>query len=153
MEQVFEYEIPVLHPIAVHFPIALLLVLAGIVCLWAALDRDALVRWAAWVAVIATAAALVAERTGEAMEEQSSGSAIVESLVSLHEQAAEWTTWAAALLAVCLILVTAGDRFWPARAGTPWPIRIGLLLLALFVAALVTWTGHIGGIMVWGVAA
>ncbi|MFT5145173.1 MAG: putative membrane protein [Rhodothermales bacterium] len=153
MDRVFEYEIPVWHPIAVHFPIVLLLAAAGCVLVWMVADSRALLRASAVLAFLGSAAALIAKQTGEQMEEEAAGSAIVESMLEIHESAADGVFVAAVALTALLCLVLLGDRWWPDRAGTPWGIRLALALLAVATAALVVWTGHVGGIMVWGVAA
>ncbi|MBO6576715.1 MAG: hypothetical protein JJ896_13885 [Rhodothermales bacterium] len=150
MDEVFEYQIEVLHPLAVHFPIALLIVAALVVAVWAWNDRQSTLRGAAALAVLGATAAVFAERTGEKMAEHSEGAPMVERFVELHESAADWTVLVSVALAVLLLTFLLGDRLWPHRAGTPRPVRISMALLALVAALLVAWTGHIGGVMVWG---
>jgi uncharacterized membrane protein len=153
MDRVFEYEIPVWHPVVVHFPIVLLLAAAGCVLVWMVMDNRAMLRASVVLATLGAVAALIAKRTGEQMEEEVAGSAIVESLLEIHESAADGVFLAAVALAALLCLVSFGDRWWPDRSGTPWGVRLALAVLALATGALVLWTGHVGGIMVWGVAA
>ena len=152
MEQVFEYTIPQLHPLLVHFPLALLLLAAGVVLVWALTDGGFWLRAGTLLSGLGAIGALLALRSGEAMEDDAAGAPLVDALLPLHEQAAEWTVWMAFALAALLIAVLFGsDRLWAHRPNIPLPVRLGVLLLAVLVAALVAWTGHIGGVMVWGV--
>lgn len=146
----FDYTIPVWHPIAVHFPIALLLVAAGAALVWAVRGTDF---WrGALLALLAlgTVGAFVARLTGEAMEEQSEGVPIVEALVEQHETGATWTLVLAATATLALVGVLVAERRGrPSGAVARW----GVALLAVAAAVAVGWTGHLGGLMVWGVPA
>ena len=72
-----------------------------------------------------------------------------------HEQAAEWTLWSA--LAAALLF--GGAAVWLRRLPAPTAvgerdpvlIRAVLAVAALVPAALVAYTAHLGGLMVWGV--
>lgn len=152
MGQVFEYQIPVLHPVVVHIPVALLVMMAVLVLVWAMRGSAFWLRAAAVVSVPGSLGALLAQRTGSAMEEESAGAPLVDALLPIHQQAAEWTVWVSCLVALCLVgLSIRSGRMWPHRRKVPVAVRLALLLAALAAAALVGWTAHVGGIMVWGV--
>ena len=154
MEQVLQYEIPVLHPVAVHFPLALLLAAALSAVVWAIRGQAFWRRVTLWLVLLGTGGALLAYFTGEPMEEHVEGVPIVVELVELHEQFALYTL----ILAGTALTGLAAASFWLERRTTlerdpPDPLGLRLVLTAavLAAAALVAWTGHIGGTMVWGV--
>lgn len=153
METFFPYEIPVWHPILVHFPIAFILAGALAASLWS-LRASALWRQIAlFLFTLGVAGGLGAYFTGEAMEEQAEGTPIVEELVELHESAALYTliVAGAVLLGLAVVSVWQARQDPSERRPDPLSVRLVLALLALAAAALVAWTGHLGGSMVWGV--
>ena len=155
MDLLTQYEIPYLHPLAVHFPLVLLLLagLAGIVyamrgtVVW----RTSVILFLA----LGAASAYWAQKTGQTLAEDVRGEPMVEAILETHSQASDWTLWAA-LGALAVFLVAA---FWlrklpaPTEVGQKDPVfvRIGLAVVALLPAALVAYTAHLGGLMVWGV--
>lgn len=152
METVFQYRIPVVHPLAVHFPLSLLLLAAVPALLWLARGTLFWRQCTFFMLTFGVAGALVAYFTGEAMEEQSEGVPIVDELVELHEDMALYT-----VIIACLALAFfAGMAFFarerPSGEPEPFWVRLGLALAVLVAAVLVAWTAHIGGTMVWGVA-
>lgn len=149
MDAVFQYEIPLLHPLAVHFPLALLLVGAAVVATWAVRGTDFWHRCGLLLFAAGFAGALFAYFTGETLKEQSEGTPIVDELVALHEDAALWTL----ILSGATLLALVGVLFWSRRDRLPTWARWLLAALALAAAGAVAWTGHIGGTMVWGVPA
>lgn len=154
MESVLQYKIPVLHPLAVHFPIALLLVGAAAALLWMIWGHTFWQRMALMLHALGFAGSLFAYFTGEAMEEQAEGVPMVDELVGLHEQMALYTVIMAGVTTLAFIgtvLYTLWRR--PATDRTPEPfwIRLALALLAIGTTLLVAWTSHIGSTMVWGV--
>lgn len=151
MDAAFEYYNPFLHPLVVHFPIVLLLLTAGAVLVWSIRDRRVWLRAAALLGWLGSVGAVVASKTGEALEEEVAGTPIVETLVDLHDTSADWTVLLAFVLTLCLTGLLLGDRFWSPRSGTPGLLRFVLALLAIATGAAVAWTGHVGGLMVWGV--
>ncbi|QXD15223.1 hypothetical protein GQ464_017765 [Rhodocaloribacter litoris] len=154
MDVVFQYEIPYLHPLVVHFPLALILVGALTVFLWLIRGTVFWQRCALFLYSLGMAGALLAYFTGEAMEEAVEGAAIVEELVELHEQMALYTLLFTGLTLAGLVGMAVWAHYRPiARPqGDPILLRVLLGLLALLSAVLVAWTAHIGGTMVWGVA-
>jgi uncharacterized membrane protein len=151
MDRVFEFEIPVLHPVVVHFPIVLLLLTAAAVLIWFFRDEVVWLRASALLGTMGAFAAFLATRTGETLEDEMQGEPMVELFADLHDSAADWTVLTAMLLAACLVALLFGGRLWARSTGTPAAVRLLTLLLALTVAGLVAWTGHLGGLMAWGV--
>ena len=152
METLFQYEIPVWHPLVVHFPIALILVAALATVVWSVRGTSFWRRYALLLFTLGMGGAVFAYKTGEAMEEQSEGSPIVEELVGLHEDLALYTL----VVTGVTLAAMAGLSWWLERRTAlqdPLAARLALALAALAAAVLVAWTAHVGGTMVWGVAA
>lgn len=153
IEALFPYEIPVWHPVLVHFPIAFILAGALAVGVWS-LRATAFWRQSALLLfALGMAGGLGAYFTGETMEEQAEGAPIVEELVELHEDAALYTLLATGvvLLALAALTLSHARRPLPERGPDALVPRLVLAVLAGVAAALVAWTGHLGGSMVWGV--
>lgn len=152
MEKVLQYRIPVLHPFAVHFPVALVLVALAFVMMWLIRDRIHWLVTAMYIQLIGFVGSLVAYFSGEAMEEQSEGVPIVEELVHHHEDMALAAVW---LIGVSLVSMFA-TRFFSNRdtthPGTRLRIRFLVSILAISAALVVAWTARIGATMVWGVS-
>ena len=143
-----EYTIPVLHPLLVHFPLALLVAAAPIAVVWA-LRRTTFWRDAALLLLaLGALGALAAYLTGEAMEEQSEGVPIVDRFVEQHETLALWTLGLAAAAMLAFAALSWYERQGSKAGGA---LRWAAALLAVAAAALVAWTAHLGGLMVWGV--
>lgn len=154
MEKVFQYRIPVWHPLAIHFPLVLLIVGAAAAVCWAIWGAAFWRRCALFLFSMGMLGTIFAYLTGEAMEEQSEGVPIVEELVELHEELALWTLIAAGLVLAgfAWISVRAERALRRGEAWTdPVAVRLGLTVVALLAAALVAFTSHVGGTMVWGV--
>lgn len=145
-------EIPYWHPVVVHFPIALLLFGAAMAVVYAVVGR------AFWRGVtllafaVGTLGAWAAVQSGETIHDAVEGTPIVEELVERHEEFGEWALW----LGVATSLLLLGIEVWNRRANRdaadPVALRLAVLALALAAAALVARAGHLGGLMVWGVA-
>lgn len=159
MDAVFRYHIPELHPLAVHFPIALLVAAALAALVWMGWGAPFWRRVTWLLTTLGMAGALFAWFTGDSIKEQAEGVPIVDELVGLHEQMALYALIASILSSVALGLLT-----WMARAGRSegsrfagmnpdrLSYRLGAGLLVLAAAALVACAGHIGATMVWGVS-
>lgn len=151
MDAVFDYRIPVLHPLAVHFPLTLLLAAAVAACFWMFRGTPFWRHCSAFLIFMSVPGALFAYLTGDAMAEQSEGVPIVDELVDLHEQMALYTLIASGVAAAALIVMLVRS----ARRGTskhdPIGSRVLVGLLIMIAAALVAWTAHIGATMTWGV--
>ena len=157
MSPIDTYEIPLWHPLVVHFPIVLILIGAVAVIVWAVSPRAFWYRAGAFAFVAGTATALLAYLTGEAAEDAGEDVPIVDEIVHLHEDMAIYTLAASLLATVAMILVkpallvlndaSRDSQEPPPAVGIRWAIAF----LALIAAVLVAWTSHLGGIMVWGV--
>ena len=151
MTEVFEYTVPLWHPIVVHFPVALLAT-AALASVVGVVHRTAFWRSVAVLLLgLGSAGAALAFFSGEAMEEQAEGVPIVDKLVELHEDMGRLTLIAAVLAWVGSSVVAYLVRDSTARQGSPLWARLVVAALALVAAGLALWTGHIGGTMVWGV--
>lgn len=155
MDLLTQYEIPYLHPLAVHFPIVLLL-LAGAVGMIYLVRGTAVWRHAAVVLLaLGAAGAFWAQETGESLEGDVRGEPMVEAILDTHEEAAEWTLWSALLALIAFAAASVWLRRLPAptEVGKQDPVlfRAALAAVALVPAVLVAYTGHLGGLMVWGV--
>ena len=162
MDLLAQYEIPFLHPLAVHFPLVLLLLGAGAAGLYLVLGRAGWRQAGLVLFVLGTASAWAAQETGHALAHAVEGDPIVEEVVERHESGAEWTLWMSALAAVAFGVVSVarlrrpkppaeGEEAPPPRTREPLWGRLLVVLPAWLAAALVAWTAHLGGIMVWGV--
>lgn len=151
MDQVFDYTIPVLHPLVIHLPLAFLPASAVLLLGWLVRDRASWLLLGVWSQLVGTAGAAAAVRTGEAMADQSEGVPIVERLVPVHESWGEATAWAAVALTALLVATWIWNRRATDRPGVPLPWRLALAVLGIAVASMALWTGHVGGVMVWGV--
>ncbi|HEX8297660.1 MAG TPA: DUF2231 domain-containing protein [Rubricoccaceae bacterium] len=157
-----QYEIPNLHPLAVHFPLVLLLLAAGVAVLYAAFGRPVWRLAALALFALGTVGTFAAQQTGETMEHEMEGEPIVDAVLGTHERMADYTLWAAIVATVVFGGLSAASRRGRRAGGTranglpaPEPLvwRVGALVPALAAAALVAWTSHLGGVMVWGVPA
>lgn len=151
MEAVFQYEIPVLHPVIVHFPPALMLAAAVAGLGWVVRGTAFWRKCLTFLLVLAAVGTAFAYVTGEAMYERSAGVPIIEELVHLHQQMGLY-----ALIAVGAALAgTVGCSVGEAQGlfAVPWWLRLLVGGAVLLAAALVLWTAHVGGTMTWGVMA
>ena len=127
-----------LHPLLVHFPIALILIAA------IAELVSATTRFPQWHTV-----AVANIRAGSAFAVVSAGAGwlLASSRIVEASHVLEWHRWLGTIAAVAVFgaaLATAG-----ARSQSPfalWVYRITLF----WAAALVAVTGHLGGLLVWG---
>lgn len=127
-----------LHPVLVHFPIALLIMAAAAECvLW--LSRDE--RWRLVVMVSLRAGAMSAIAAAVAGWRLAAMPSI-DSTPLL-----EWHRWlGTAVAALAALASIAGWAAAPRRTRTTWLYRA-----CLFAAGgLVPITGHLGGVLVWG---
>lgn len=154
-----------IHPIVVHFPIALLTVYT----LFEVARFPALVRqeWylpvKAVLLLIGVAGSVAALQTGEVAEQAFIGTPTMR-IVEMHAFFANLTTYVYVLLAVVYAVQWAeqagGERRVPPFAQWPWSVlraiarvfgRTGMLvLLSVVGCALLTITGALGGAMVYG---
>ncbi|WP_420454714.1 DUF2231 domain-containing protein [Rubrivirga sp.] len=162
MDLIAQYEIPFLHPLVVHFPLVLGLLGAGAAGCYLVLGRAVWRQAGLVLFVLGTAGAWVAAETGHDLAQAVEGDPMVEQVVDRHEEGAEWTLWTSALAAFSFGLVSVarlrrprppaeGEEPSPVRTREPLWGRLLVLVPAWAAAALVAWTAHLGGLMVWGV--
>lgn len=144
------YEIPLLHPLVVHFPIVLILVGAVAVVTWAVRDSVFWHHVATLAFGVGAASAFLAYLTGEDARHASEDVPIVEDVVELHEDLAIITLFAAAITLVALLIANLWRHESPDRSHVA-AVRWTIAALAVTAGVLVAWTAHLGGIMVWGV--
>jgi uncharacterized membrane protein len=149
----FEYEIPLLHPLAVHFPIAFILAGTASVLAWSISQRPFWYRVGALAFAGGLISAFAAYLTGEAAEDAAEDVPIVEEFVHLHEDLALYTLGVTVVTLVALALAQPGLLWGTNEAATRTGLlaRWGVVVLAVAAAVLIAWTSHVGGIMVWGV--
>ncbi|NNF03720.1 MAG: hypothetical protein HKN17_04560 [Rhodothermales bacterium] len=151
MDQIFDYTIPVLHPVVVHFPIALSVAAAVCAWVWLASDRVVWLQAVFYLSAGAFAGAVAAWLTGEEMEEQSEGVSIVETFVETHEALGLWSMISLGVVAAVAVLTIRYVRHDASRAGAAPVVRWTMAVLVTAAAVLIGVTAHFGGIMVWGV--
>ena len=130
-----------LHPLVVHFPVALLLLAAAIEFIRVFRDDARLGRLTIFLVGIGAAGAVVAAATGWVFAHESHPEQSMRATLTWHR----WLGLATAALSV-LAWVTA--RRWAdgPRRGTRWINRaIGWLAAGLLII-----TGHLGALLVWG---
>ena len=149
IKDVFDYTLPVFHPIFVHLPVALLPVafIAGIV--WVARPTHQWGFFTAGLLAVAAVGAVLAFMTGETLYAQSEGVPVVELFVDRHRQLGRLVMIAAIASFVLTVAALILDRH-PDRASAGRYGRFVSLALILVSVALVLVTAHLGGIMVWG---
>ena len=150
MEQLFQYEIPVWHPVVVHFPPALLVASLGAAIVWFVRGTRHWRRFLLFLLSLSLLGTLLAYFTGDAMHAQSEGVPMVELFVEQHETVALYTLW----VTVAALGVVGGFTIWlerARRAREPFAGRLAALIVTLAATLLVAYTAHIGGVMVWGV--
>jgi uncharacterized membrane protein len=125
-----------LHPLLVHFPIALVMVAAAFEFA-AIVTKDELWRTAAVVNVRAAAAfAFLAAIAGWRMA----------SIPGATTSLLEWHRWLGTTAAV----VTLGAAVATLRTARPSLASLAFRSAVFLAATLVAATGHLGGLMVWG---
>ena len=128
------------HPMVVHFPIALLLTAVGCDLAAVALRRPVLRQAALWNLSLGTVAAAMAVWTGLRAEDVAKHSFEIHQVMELHERLGK-ITLALALMAVSW-RVAKRDRL-SARA------RVITSLLMLAMAMTLAWGGYLGGRLVY----
>jgi len=134
-----------IHPIFVHFPIALIMVV--LILDWGRwiFARESLLSAGFWggttpLLIIALAGAIGSVLTGLQAEEGVEAGLVVHELIEAHEMAAFFTTGIVALL-----------TFWRVALRGAFPNRLPLLYLFLLIcaAAIVGYGAYFGGLMVY----
>jgi uncharacterized membrane protein len=130
-----------LHPVVVHFPIALLVVSALLALAGLLRDQSWLRRAASLLFVLGFLGAVVALRTGEASEEAAEKQGVPHEAIEEHEAAGTWVVWLTSAGVVALIATAAK----PLRAVA----TAVLLVLQLMSAVAAVVTGLHGGKLVY----
>jgi uncharacterized membrane protein len=129
-----------LHPMLVHFPIALFITSVLFDVLGAWLTRESLRESALWLLVLGVLTGLAAFASGDLAAEAAEKAGVAESLIEIHEHLAGATVGIfGALLAWRLLL---RNRFSPRT-------RIAYLMVAIVGLGLLGATGHYGGGLVY----
>ncbi len=141
-----------LHPLIIHFPIALLMIAPLFVLLALVWPRhaDGFSRAALVLLVLGTVSTYVAISTGKAAGELADHTDAINAVISRHESLAETTSMVFSALTVlyALFVLLPGVM---ARLRRPAYARVGNLAFFIAIAAatlLVVNTGHLGGRLV-----
>lgn len=129
-----------LHPILVHFPIALLFVSVLFDLMGATLSRDSFREGALWLLGLGLIGGVAAAIVGDMAEDAVEKAGIAESLIETHEMWAQITLGIMALLLLSRLLLR--NRF---STRTP---TVYLVLATMGLIALIA-TGHTGGNLVY----
>jgi uncharacterized membrane protein len=141
-----------LHPLVIHFPIALLLVAPLFVVLGLVLRKHATALFGAalLLMLLGTIAAFVAVSTGEAASDLAERSAGIEPVLEEHEELAETTRTVFAILTLVFAAMLAAP--WLLRRKVPVAATVvaNVVFLAMYTggATLLVRTGHQGGLLV-----
>ena len=127
-----------LHPIIVHFPIALLITAILFEVLELVLKQDFLRKASTWLLGLGFLGGLVATATGVLAEEAAEDSGVPESAIELHESLAFATLGAFALMIAI--------RWLQRKRNIPHNV---LLAVGLIGVALLGLTGYFGGDLVY----
>ena len=129
-----------LHPILVHFPIALLFVSVLFDLMGAALSRDSFREGALWLLGLSLIGGIAAAIAGDMAEDTAEKAGISESLIETHEMWAQITLGVMALLLLSRLLLR--NRF------STRTLAAYLVVAAMGLIALIA-TGHTGGDLVY----
>ncbi|GBC95706.1 hypothetical protein HRbin16_01499 [bacterium HR16] len=148
------YQIPILHPVVVHYPIAFILLAVLTALAWLGWGTRFWRNVTLILLIAGFIGGLGAYFTGEGAEEFGEGSTRVEQLGEPHHSAALLTLVATGLSLFVLAAYTGASRRL-LSSGNPdekdMPIvRVVVAVLVIASAVLAARTGHLGGLMVWG---
>jgi len=141
-----------LHPLVVHFPVALLMV-TPLFLLGAVVVRGwspSLIRGALILSVLGTVAAFVAVESGEAAGELAERTPAVSAVLERHEEWAESLRTTFLVLTLLLLARVAAPRWMPKMNAPPAVLPLNIAFFALYAAGtvLVINTAHLGGRLV-----
>lgn len=141
-----------LHPLIIHFPIALLLVAPIFIAalLGSAPRRQAFMISALVLMVLGTASVYVALSTGEAAGKLAERTTQVDAVLQRHENLAEKTRLTFTVLIVILAGILAVPRLVKWEPSRAMSVIISIVFLVLYggAAQLLTNTAHNGGLLV-----
>lgn len=150
-DQLSAYTLPVNHPVLAHFPVAFGVISILFATIWLLRNRIYWLGMTMWFQGFAFLGAVLSLRTGEAMEDQSEGIAIVDEFVHLHETMAERAVWVLGIGFLWMFIARWLISRDALHSESALWIRVITFVLVLTAAILIGLTGHIGGLMVWGV--
>jgi uncharacterized membrane protein len=141
-----------LHPLVVHFPVALLLIAPLLVLLSMVLKKQrlGLAVGALVLMVLGTAAAFVAVSTGDLAGELAERTSQVSATLERHESLAETTRTAFALLTVMFIAMLGAPLLRRREWSNGLYVALSTVFLVFYAAGTVTLvnTAHLGGQLV-----
>lgn len=145
------YEIPILHPVVVHFPIAFLLLAGLTVLVWLVGGAPFWRQVTLLLLLFGFGGGIAAYVTGEAAEEFAEGDVRLRLFGQQHETMALLTLVAAGLALFVLVAYLRLLKRYPQPGARDWMlVRVVVAVLVVGAAVLVARTGHLGGLMVWG---
>lgn len=131
-----------IHPMIVHFPIALIIVAFASELTGAVLHRDFFTKAALLLLILGTLGAIAAYLSGDQASHTVGDSGAIRAALEMHEEAGEFTLWT--VIIVALIRALFAFRRW--MHG--WRQWVAVILLAVCVGA-VARTGYLGGELVF----
>lgn len=131
-----------IHPMIVHFPIALIIVAFVSEIVGVILRRDFYVKAALLLLIVGALGAIAAYVTGDEASHTVGDSGAIRAALEMHEEAGEFTLWTVIIAA--LIRALFAFKHW--MHG--WRQWVAVILLAACVAA-VGRTGYLGGELVF----
>lgn len=150
-----------IHPIFVHFPIALLTVYAILECCRVKkfLVNKSFFGIKAFLAIVGSLSTLAALYTGGLAEDIARANVKIRPVIELHSTFAGWTTFVFAVIA-CSYLVIVLENWSPLRNKRFWSVLVKIahiiqtpwliIILAIVGLVLITITGALGGLIVYG---
>jgi uncharacterized membrane protein len=159
IESLIPQRVELIHPLTVHFPVALLLcgtgvwILALITHIGPSSEIPRRLRWfGLGMIVLGTIAGLAALKTGELAEEVVNQVICDPELTNSHEDWADRTMIIFAAGLVIALFQESSVLLNRLFGRSRWPVLSGQLLATIvFIAgaACLTWTGHLGGKLVY----
>lgn len=131
-----------IHPMVVHFPIALIIVAFVSELTGAVLRRDFFVKAALLLLVLGACGVIAAFLTGDEASHTVGESGAIRAALEMHEEAGEFTLWT--VIVVALVRMLFAYKRW--MHG--WRQWVAVILLVLCTAA-VARTGYLGGELVF----
>lgn len=132
-----------IHPLFVHFPIALLLVAVVFDFVQLFFRRPQTAQLISfWITIFGTVGAILAVVTGNFAEEKVVHSPLVEQVLEQHEEWAVITMWVAIVSSILKLVFFYFNKLVR--------LRIIPFLFSLVVAFFISYTGHLGGKLVFG---
>ncbi len=143
-----------LHPLIIHFPVGLLLVVPVFIILSLVSKRSgrAYAMAALVLMLLGTAAVFVAVSTGEAAGQLAERTPEINRVLTHHEELAETTRVVFSVLTAAFALILFGPKLLKRELGRVPPAVLTLIFLVLYLAGalVLSNTAHNGGMLVHG---